>query len=707
MKLEPIVPARLEFDAEGRPCSTRYGDIYHPRGGAAAQARHVFLAGCGLPGRWQGHDRFVVLETGFGLGHNFLATWQAWRDDPERAARLVFISIELHPLAAADLALAHRDGAWPALAAELRARWPPATPDLHRLAFDAGRVELLLGFGDVQTWLRALDAEVDAFYLDGFAPTRNPRMWDARVCKALGRLAAPGATLATWSAAGALRRDLTSAGFEVRRAPGKGGKREITLARFAPRFTPRRSPRAAAPLAAAAPAAQDAADPAALRPAARVANGVRAAADRRHALIIGAGLAGCAAADALAEQGWRCTLVDRGAGVATAASGNPAGLFHGVVHAADGPHTRFGRSAALHAAATLAQALDAGVAGAIDGLLRLEHRLDLGAMRSLLDDLGLPVEYVDAFSADQASAAAGIPVGAPCWFYPSGGWVDPRGLAAWLLSRSKATLHCKVDVARLQRQPAGWTLLDAAGATIAEAPVVVLANGCGAAALAQSAVGDAAAPSPPRSAATAPGEAAVLSPPGVFWPLETRRGQLSIAPAADLDLPRLPIAGSGYLLPRIGDAAIFGATSQVDDADPTVRPADHLANLLQLERLLGRPSGLALAALTGRTAWRCASADRLPLIGAVPDIVAPGARLEQPRQVARLPGLFVFAGLGSRGITWCSLGARILAGAVSGAPAPADRSLLDAVDPARYLSRRARAAEASGRSTALSAALRV
>jgi tRNA 5-methylaminomethyl-2-thiouridine biosynthesis bifunctional protein len=95
--------------------------------------------------------------------------------------------------------------------------------------------------------------------------------------------------------------------------------------------------------------------------------------------------------------------------------------------------------------------------------------------------------------------------------------------------------------------------------------------------------------------------------------------------------------------------------------------------------------------MQGRSGWRWSAADRLPLIGAVPDTAGLAAqRLDQPRFVPRIPGLFVFAALGSRGIAWSALGARTLASWVTGAPALMEASLIDAVDPARFVSREAR-----------------
>ena len=119
MNTTPIRPARIVLDADGTPRSADFGDVYHPRDGALAQARHVFLAGSDLPARWQGRERFVILETGFGLGNNFLATWDAWRASGSRCERLVFVSVEAMPPSRDDLARAGREDGLAPLAAEL------------------------------------------------------------------------------------------------------------------------------------------------------------------------------------------------------------------------------------------------------------------------------------------------------------------------------------------------------------------------------------------------------------------------------------------------------------------------------------------------------------------------------------------------------------------------------------------------------------
>ncbi|WP_457442089.1 FAD-dependent 5-carboxymethylaminomethyl-2-thiouridine(34) oxidoreductase MnmC [Roseateles sp. P5_E4] len=438
MKSPAIEPAEVDFSDPDAPASPTFGDVYHSRAGALPQARHVFVAGNGLPGRWQGRERFVVLETGFGLGNNFLATWNAWQQDPARCERLIFVSVEKHPLKRDDLARVHAASPLPDLAAQLVERWPPLTTGLHTLSFEDGRVELLLGLGDARELLRELVLNADALYLDGFAPQRNPELWDEWLLKSLSRHAVPGTTAATWSISRPMRRALTALGFEVRLAPGFANKPEMTVARFAPRHTQR--PAGREPLAPGA----------------------------KQAVIVGAGLAGAACALALSRAGVACTVVDALPGPAQASSGNPAGLFHGTLNPDDGPHARFNRAAALATQALLTElALPHQ-----RGLLRMETRLPLAAMR------GAP-GYVEALSAEGASILAGTALAHPAWFYPGGGALDPAAYIRAMLAASGVALKLGSPVAALEAATDGWRLRDAQGHRIAEAPLVVLAGGHG------------------------------------------------------------------------------------------------------------------------------------------------------------------------------------------------------------------------------------
>lgn len=227
-----LQPARVLIGTDGTPRSAIHGDVYYSADGGPEQAAHVFLGGNDLPGRWQGCQRFVVLEIGFGLGINFLATWRAWRNDVNAPPRLDYIAAEKHPPATADLAAVHAQ--WPALgvlSAALRAQWPPPVAGFHRLPFNDDAVVLTLLLGDAREYMPQIHTEADAIYLDGFAPDRNPELWSSELCAQLARLARPGATLATWSVAGDVRRRLAAAGFVMEKRPGFGRKREMLRGR--------------------------------------------------------------------------------------------------------------------------------------------------------------------------------------------------------------------------------------------------------------------------------------------------------------------------------------------------------------------------------------------------------------------------------------------------------------------------------------------
>jgi tRNA 5-methylaminomethyl-2-thiouridine biosynthesis bifunctional protein len=591
--------------------------------------------------------RRVVLQVGFGLGQAFLQAWRDWQSDPARAERMDFIAITATPPDAQALRQAHRDTALQRPAQALAAQWPPLTHNLHRLSFDAARVHLLLAVGQPLALLPQLQAQVHDFVIDELALAVDPQRAPQRVCKALARLAAPGARLQAAAGLQALRPALASAGFEVE--PGSAELRAV----YNPRFIPKR------------------------RAGLSTAHTTQT---ERHALIVGAGLAGCATAWALAEQGWRSTLIDPAEAPASQASGNPGGLFHGIVNPQDGAHARFNRAAALLAQRTVQAAIDSGaVRGNTTGLLRLDTRgLGVQALRDELAHLQLPRSYVQALDSAQASQRCGLPLPHPAWFFPGGGWVQPAALARWLLQQAGplAVFRGGLQVQSLHAEGGRWQLLDASGQVLAEAGSVVLANAADALRLLAAA----------------------------HWPVQSVRGQISLyraaAPHTALALPQLPLAGAGYLLPDIDGLAVFGASSQPDDDDAALRDADHAFNLHRLAQLSPTSlptSGLPISRLHGRVGWRCMADDRLPLVGAVPDeaafLAAPCERLDE---VPRRPGLHVFSALGSRGIAWAGLGAQVLTARISGAPVPLEASLVDALDPARFVLRAARRASARG-----------
>jgi tRNA 5-methylaminomethyl-2-thiouridine biosynthesis bifunctional protein len=287
----------VEWLADGTPRSNRFDDIYCSSTGGLEQARHVFLTGCGLPQAWAGQSQWVILETGFGLGLNFLAAWLAWKDDAQRPRLLHFVSIEAWPVAAADLLRsAAKYPELQPLANALAVQCHQLLPGVHRMEFEQGRVLLTLHIRDAKLALREPRLRADSVFLDGFDPHRNPTMWELPTLKAVARHCRRGTTLATWTVAGQVRRDLAQCGFEVHKARGLAPKRDCLKAVFAPAWEPKGQ---------------------------RAANTV--VPDR--CVVVGAGLAGAAVASSLARRGWRVDLLDAAHAPAAGASSLPAGLL--------------------------------------------------------------------------------------------------------------------------------------------------------------------------------------------------------------------------------------------------------------------------------------------------------------------------------------------------------------------------------------------
>jgi tRNA 5-methylaminomethyl-2-thiouridine biosynthesis bifunctional protein len=629
VKRTPITPATIAFAPDGTPCSEIHGDLYHSAAGGPGQARHVFLAGNGLPERWRGRERFVVVETGFGLGLNFLTTWAAWRNDPAPPASLHFVSFELHPFRRDDLARLH--ARWPefaALSAELLTQWPLPAPGMHRLHLAGGRLTLTLHFGDARDGLAQLEARADAFFLDGFSPPKNPELWSAKIFHLLARLSAPGATLATWSVAGSVRETLRHAGFATEKAPGFGGKRQMLRGWLPPHPRQRAS---------AAPA-------------------------KRHAIIIGAGAAGSCLAERLAARGWTIELIDAAARAGQGASGNHAGVLRPLPNIDDNAISRLTRAGTLYGLRHLARLAAAGTAPrfGLTGVLHLARDpLQENKMRAAAEHLRLPPELLAYVDAEHARRIAGWPVTSGGWHFPGSGWVQPHSLCAANLAAHPSTIHphWSTTIARIEQRGEHWHALEADGGTIAAAPVLILAAGTGIHAF----------------------------PAAAALPVASARGQVSVLPAASASPPRLVICRDGYVTPEVDGRRCAGATFAVGDPETALRAADHAINIAKLENILpGYTGKLDPATFDGRVGFRPASPDRLPMVGGIPAPGVPGAQLAA---LPCHPGLYVISGFGARGLVWAALMGELLAARLEDEPLPLERDLANALAPGRFLLR--------------------
>jgi len=622
----------IDWLEDGTPYSPRFGDRYHSEQGGIAQARDVFLHGCGLPQAWAGAPQWRILETGFGFGLNFLVTWAAWRADPARPTVLHFVSLEAWPVSAADLLrAAERHPELLPLAQELHAQYWGLLPGVHRLWFDGGRVLLTLCVGDAQALLRQQHWNVDSVYLDGFSPQHNPDIWSPHTLKAVARCCHRGTRLATWTIARTVRDALAQCGFAVEKVPGVPPKRDNLQATFNPAWEPRTSRTA---------------EPAPEHPT------------PARCVVIGAGLAGAATAASLARRGWRVQVLDAGATPASGASGLPVGLFAPHLAADDNVFARVSRSG-VRAMLQQSQALlQNGVDWAPAGVLE----------RRPADNPGLPEGWQDGPGADWNQTAspetlrtAGLPDDAPACWHTRAGWVRPGTLVRQLLEQPGIAFQPDSRVAALRRTDGGtWQVLDAAGQCLAEAEVVVVATGPACNALLEQVQGP-------------------------HLPLQPVRGQLSwgVQPAGAAGLPPFPVNGNGALVAHVpldgGHAWHMGSTFDRDvellPLPPEEEAASHATNWRRLQALVPPAAPALRPAFEGEAplhAWasvRCTSADRLPIVGPV----APDA----------LPGLWVSTALGARGLTRAVLCGELLAARLQGEPLPLDAKLARAMGTER------------------------
>lgn len=597
----------VEWLPDGTPRNARFDDIYRSRSGALAQARHVFLGGCGLPQAWAGRPQWRILETGFGLGLNFLAAWRAWKDDPQRPRILHFVSVEAWPVAAGDLlrSAAGMPELEP-LAGELAAQWWGLVPGFHRLQFEGGRVLLTLCIGEVKPMLRKQAFAADAVFLDGFDPQRNPAMWELDTLKAVARCCRRGTRLATWTVAGPVRRDLEQCGFALERVAGLAPKRESLQARFNPPWTLKHQP------------------PQALAPVG-------------SAFVVGSGLAGASVAAALALRGWQVQVLEAAQAPASGASGLPAGLL--------APHTSPDDN-------LLSRLSRAGVRMSLQqAQMRLAPGRDwqpTGVLQRRFDPRGLPdlgswqEDWQRPLDADGASV-----------WHAHAAWVRPAALVQAWLAEPGIEWRGNTQVDRVERHEGQWQALDAAGRVQARADLAVIAAGL-------------------RSAELLPAGEGAAAPPIRLHPV---RGQVSWnllegGPA----LAAHPHNGKGHFLPEVelpeGRAWLSGSTYVRASRSLQVQPKEHQANLERL-RLLVPDAAQRLAPQFDRgqvRAWtgvRCASGDRRPLVGEIE------------------PGLWVGTALGSRGLTFATLCAELLAARLHAEPLPLPPRLAAALDAGR------------------------
>lgn len=654
----PIQPAEIEWQGD-TPFSTQYQDVYFSTEGAIAQSTYVFIDGNHLIARWNALERtseieFNIAETGFGTGLNFLLTWHFWALHAPPQAKLHFISCEKHPLRKNDLLKCFEK--WPQLKQyyeQLLAQYPVLTPGYHHLIFSNGRVKLTLMLGEalesyeqlllcgdslMESELRA--AAIDAWYLDGFSPSKNEAMWSESFISVIAMLSKPGSTLATYTAAAPVKTYLSRYGFTIEKKKGFATKRHMLTA-YLQYHQPSHTKKRVTPWCIPS----------------------RQILKEKKAFILGGGLAGCYMAYALAKRGWNITLFDQSNAVGSGASGNERAVLFPRLSAYRSPFTQFMLYAFLFALRSYRDFFNQCQLGEFKGLFLLAfNEKERKAQKNLQPWLLSYPELGRLVNSEEASRLCGVPMDKEGLYIPMSGWLNSPDLCHHLIQSEKIKTVLNASINELTYQNPNWCLNDH------EAPIVILANGYQLNQFPQS-----------RS-----------------LPIRAIRGQMSvIQSSASSQCLNIPLCGEGHVLPEIKGEHYFGASYGLDNTSEMVFEQDDEVNHKKLLTLA--PQVNWSKAITHHWAGvRASTPDYLPMVGPVPVenlFKQQYAQLETNanRWIAQAgpfyPGLFACAGFGSRGITTIPLSIEWLASFLNGEMSLLPRHLIQAISPARFLRR--------------------
>lgn len=567
-------------------------------------------------------------------------------------SRLHFISVEKYPLTQADLRKAL--AAWPELAPlsqPLIDQWPLPVSGCHRLLFADGRIRLDLWFGDIKEMLPQVPHPatglVDAWYLDGFSPAKNPEMWTQDLFNDLARLARPDATLSTFTCAGFVRRGLIAAGFAMKKVKGHGSKREM-LAGVREGKVPQQS---IAPWYA--------------RPAGR----------EGEVLIIGGGIASAMTALSLVERGRHVTLLCEDGEPASGASGNRQGALYPLLNGEHDALSRF-YSLAFGFARNrlLALAKHHPVAFSLCGVTQLGYDDKSAAKLAKMSQGPFPPELMHPLSAAEVEQVVGLPCDADGVSYPLGGWLCPADLTRAAIREAQASGRLEVvfnaAVTRIAEEADGWHLESRDGRQW-RAPNLVVAAG----------------------------HQLPTLLPFAELPLYPVRGQVSHVPTtAGLSQLKTVLCYDGYLTPAHNGAHCIGASYGRNQTDLAYRTDEQDQNRARLQACVPQqrwPAEVDVSGAQARIGVRCASRDHLPVAGPVARLAALAdhdvhAPADQQSALPLHAGLYVLGALGSRGLCSAPLCGELVASEICGDPLPLAADLLEALHPARYWVRRLR-----------------
>ncbi|AOP33025.1 FAD-dependent cmnm(5)s(2)U34 oxidoreductase [Leptospira tipperaryensis] len=641
------------------PISEQFGDIYFSPENGMEETKHVFIEGNNLTQRWEDPNlqkSFAILELGFGTGLNFLTTWKEYSKHRD-LFRLHYISIEKFPLNKEEIAKAL--SVFPELLEykeEFLNSYQDLIPGMNYFRFQNGRIHLTLFLGDVKDALVEISGKVDAIFLDGFAPSKNPDMWEESILIHLRRVCKMGTTFSTFTVARMVRDSLTACGFHLEKRPGFGRKREMLVGTYSPteeksdESTPKEKPWR---------------------------QRLFSNPETKTAAIIGAGIAGSALAYSLSKRGIRVTVIDP-SGIANEASGIPGAISHPHITKLPTPTSLFTLRAfryALHFLSSFADKKEFKTSGLFHGVTEemSSERLKKGLENHQLSE-GIVVwkeTSNDSQNKNDLEKEMGNGV-----FFQKGFWTQPNSLAKRLIDQPSIEFIPKTASA-VQSNASGWKIKFSDSEEDLHSDSVIFCNSHGIGELLDPILGE------------------------KFLPIKKVRGQLLVLKETEPS-SRLPsiLCAEHYLTPSIEGEHILGSTFDEFDLDPKTRTKDTKELLQYIQKKYPSLNWNEESVLTERVGFRAQTPDRFPILGPVlspQEFTNAYKGIELPRNRTKnfpilkpIPGLFVFGALGSRGILSSFLGAEILASLILDEPAPVESSLLEALHPSRFLYRKIR-----------------
>lgn len=630
---------------EGRPFSSRFENFYHDTL-SIETAKHIFFTDFPSKQIKDQRDFFVIGELSFGTGLNFALACNYWKKGCYPEARLHYIAIEPYPLEVHQIdSFLSNFRELDLERSELVAVYPKPHTGFHRVWLANNKITLTLIVGSVDESLAELEAQVDTWFLDGFSLEKNPEIWSQNVCRELARLSRPKADLISINDDEKIQSRLTEQGFSLSKRDGFSAKRGILKGKF----TGVNERQYLAPW---------------LRPPRSVPSlGVIG--------IIGAGIAGCALAGALARRGKKALLFDQQGDVAQRASGIDVGLIAPQLGLNASDMNRFYDRAYRM---TLQSVEDSNIDWVSRGVLQLFNENEaVRRVQFMKDRASLWNGSAQTVSPSQASSKIGLEISSHGIWFPDAGTLSPKNYAKFLSQESECLFG--ESITEFVCGEDGWELYGSLGQIIAKVDTLIVASA----------------------------QNSKVFESTSFLPLSSLLGQISLVPSnKNSSKVKASVLGAGYFTPSSFGFHVVGSTYSRAGFDDHQWPqpvtlARHQENYKMLgPELASMFSNCRYDKWAGYSAIRSTTPDRLPVVGAVPkaqkfkkdfERLRHGPQGTFPITVDYEPNLFILAGLGSKGIMTSAISAELLASQMFGEPCPIERTLMTAVSPSRFLAR--------------------